>query len=225
MTTLPANLNTLLLADSGSELMYRLDAATGACSIAVDNPALKPNASIPITLGVNGVHFGPREDGYVYFTNSFQQPVFSRTRVDPATGSQTGPDEVVIESLTNVMGNPDDFTFDSTGAAVYIASEALDGLVKVDPSSGKTEVQVERKIVKSLVRPLVTLAERRRMLRRALYILPTTAGSLCRLRKELLVEVCMRWILRTYDPSIDLRARCVRIDNYSLLVGGPSMEH
>jgi hypothetical protein len=38
------------------------------------------------------------------------------------------------------MGNPDDFTFDSTGAAVYIASEALDGLVKVDPSSGKTEV-------------------------------------------------------------------------------------
>ena len=140
MTNLPANPGALFLADSGAGLIYSLDPVTGAYSVAVDDPALKPNASVPIVIGVNGIHFRPGVDDYVYFTNTFQRPMFSRIAVDPTTGVQTGPDEVVVESFADLKGVPDDFIIDNTGAVAYIADGALDGMLKVDLGSGETEV-------------------------------------------------------------------------------------
>lgn len=142
MTTLPASPRTLLMADSGAGLIYRLDTKTGAYSIVIDNPALKPNETAFLKLGVNGIHFRPGEDNYVYFTNSLMSPAFSRIPIDPLTGMQTGPDESIVESLTKSGGAPDDFTFDSTGKATYIADGALNGLLRVGLPSGETEVVV-----------------------------------------------------------------------------------
>jgi hypothetical protein len=95
-----------------------------------------------MNLGVNGIHYRPGEDGYVYFTNSFRPPVLSRIPINPTTGAQTGPEEVVVESVAEYIGGPDDFTFDSTDAAAYIADGVLDGLLKVDVDSGETEVLI-----------------------------------------------------------------------------------
>lgn len=142
MTPLSANPSTLLFADAGAGLIYRLDTMTGAYSIAIDDPALKPNTSFPVTLGVNGIHFRPGEDDYVYFTNTFMPPAFGRIPIDPMTGAQTGPVETIVESTTEFTGAPDDFTFDSTGKTAYIANGALSGLLKVSFPSGKTEVLV-----------------------------------------------------------------------------------
>ena len=49
---------------------------------------------------------------------------------------------MVVESVVALRGNPDDFCFDRTGEAAYIADGALDGLLKVDVDSGATEVVV-----------------------------------------------------------------------------------
>lgn len=142
MTALPGSPNLVLLADSGAGLIYRLDTVSGAYSVAIDDPALKPNTSVEILLGVNGIHTRPGDEDHVYFTNTFQTPAFSRIPIDPRTGAQRGPDEVVVESVATLVGNPDDFCFDKTGEVAYIADGALYGLLKVDVTSGVTEVVV-----------------------------------------------------------------------------------
>ena len=142
MTTLPGSPNMVLLADSAAGLIYRLDTVTGAYSVAIDDPALKPNTSAPVLLGVNGIHTRPGDDEFIYFTNTLMAPAFSRIPINPRTGAKKGPDEVVVESVAALGGGPDDFCFDRTGKAAYIADGALYGLLKVAVASGETEVVV-----------------------------------------------------------------------------------
>ena len=140
ITTLSTNSSTILLADAGAGSIYRHDTVTGAYSIAIDNPALKPNASFPVTLGVNGIHFRPDEPDYAYFTNTFMPPAFARVPIDPIDGSQSGPVEIIVDSVAEYMGAPDDFTFDLAGDTAYIANGAFSGLLKVSVPGGETEV-------------------------------------------------------------------------------------
>ena len=142
MTALSTSPDVVLLADSAAGLIYRLDTVSGAYSVAIDDPALKPNTSVPFLLGVNGIHTRPGDDGHIYFTNTFHRPVFSRIPIDPTNGAQTGPDQVIVESVAALNGDPDDFCFDQTGEVVYLADGALYGLLKVDLASGETEVVV-----------------------------------------------------------------------------------
>ena len=142
MTALPSSPNMVLLADSAAGLIYRLDTVNGAYSVAVDDPALKPNSSAPVLLGVNGIHIRPGDDAHIYFTNTLMAPAFSKIPIDPGTGAQRGPDEVVVESVAALGGGPDDFCFDTTGKAAYVADGALYGLLEVNVASGETEVVV-----------------------------------------------------------------------------------
>ena len=142
MAALPANPSTLLVVDAGAGTIYRLDTVTGAHSIAINNPYLKPNATFPVILGVNAVHFQPGINDYVYFTNTFKSPAFARIPIHPTDGTQIGPVEVVVDSVADLEGAPDDFTFNAGGNAAYIANGAFDGLLKVDVPSGTTEVVI-----------------------------------------------------------------------------------
>ena len=142
MTALPANPSTVLLGDTSAGLIYSLNTASGDYTVLIDDPALKPNQSAPVPIGVNGIHFAPGADDFVYFTNTLKRPMFSRIPVDPTTGTQTGSDEVVVESFAELGGGPDDFAISGDGKAAYIADGALNGLLKVDLSSGKEAVLV-----------------------------------------------------------------------------------
>ena len=137
-TTLPAVANTVLLADSGVGQVYRLNALMGDYSVAIDVPAMHPNASGPLPLGVNGIHFAPGEDDYLYFTNTFKRPNFSRVPVD-AQGSATGPSEPIIKSVAKFEGSADDFAIDTAGNA-WIADGAFNGLLKVDIADKSAEI-------------------------------------------------------------------------------------
>ena len=125
LATLPTNPSVLLVGDSGAGLVYSLDSTSGEYSVAIDDASLKPNASFPVTLGVNGIQFRPGQDDYVYFTNSFKAPAFGRMPIDPPGGAQLGESEVHIVSTGKYGGGRDDFTFDSVGESAYIANGAL----------------------------------------------------------------------------------------------------
>jgi sugar lactone lactonase YvrE len=139
LTSLPAHPTTLLLADSGTGKVYSLDTKTGEYGVAINVAAMSPNTSFPVVLGVNGVHFAPGEDDYLYFTNSFKTPHFLRVPVDLHDGSPVGAVEVIVDSVAEYNGAPDDFAIDDAGNA-WIANGAFNGLLKVDTLSGGTEV-------------------------------------------------------------------------------------
>ena len=142
MTTLPSCPDVLLIGDADVGVVHRVNALTGASSIAIDIPAFKPNASIPIPLGVNGIHVRPQEPDYLYFTNSFKQPIFSRVPIDPVTGTQTGPVEAIVQRApyaTNLGYAADDFTFDTAGHA-WIATDPSSSLVEVSIPDGEVEI-------------------------------------------------------------------------------------
>ena len=144
MTTLPSSPNIVLLANSATRLIYRLDTINGAYSVAVDDPTLKPNSSAPVLLGVNSIYIRPSDDAYIYFTNTLIVLAFSKIPINPGTGAQRGPDKVVVELVATLGSGPNDFCFDTIGKAAYITDGALYGLLEVNVASRETEVVVSR---------------------------------------------------------------------------------
>lgn len=139
MSSLPTNPSTLLVADSGLGVVWHVDAMTGSYEIGIDEPEMKPNTSVPLHLGVNGIRFAPDFDGYAYFTNTFKTPHFNRVPID-AEGKATGPVEVILDTVTP-GGVPDDFSIDHEGNA-YIADGAFNGLLKVAIAEMSTQIVV-----------------------------------------------------------------------------------
>lgn len=63
MTVLPTHPHIILVGDADRGVIYRVDIVSGAYSIAIDNPDLKPNATATRELGMNGIRY---HDGYVH---------------------------------------------------------------------------------------------------------------------------------------------------------------
>lgn len=126
----------LLVADSYLGLIYRVDVVEDTWSIFLDDPALKRNTSAAIQLGVNGVRLN---DGYLYFDNSGQAPMFARV---PVFGNITaaGSVQVIAAAATfpvnaNYYGY-DDFAFDQYGDA-WLATNPSRSIVKIDSEGGQ----------------------------------------------------------------------------------------
>lgn len=141
VSNLPNHLNTVLLADSAQGVIYALDTATGTSRTYLDNPAFKPNNSIPVKSGINGLHV---HDGFLYFTNTFATPALARIPIDKDSGEPTGPVEKIVDVPSwqvNIGDQSDDFTFDCDGN-VWIATDPSNSIVRVAIPDGKTMVEV-----------------------------------------------------------------------------------
>lgn len=121
MASLPNNPSQLLIVDCGAGTVFSLDTTTGQYSLAIsDVDALKPAPDPPVIIGINGIQFRHGEPGTLYWTNSFKDGHFGRIAIDPLTGQQAGPAEVLLDHKQS--GAQDDFTFDSDGNAWLVGS-------------------------------------------------------------------------------------------------------
>jgi hypothetical protein len=141
LCSLPGQPNTILLADSAQGVIYTLDTMTGASRTWLDDPAFKPNSSIPVKSGINGLHV---QGGYLYSTNTFSAPALARVPIDEVSGEAAGPVETIIGAPSwkvNIGDQADDFTFDGEGN-VWLATDPSNSIVKVEIPEGRATVKV-----------------------------------------------------------------------------------
>ncbi|KAG7004524.1 hypothetical protein G7Y79_00025g058100 [Physcia stellaris] len=116
---------TLLVADSGAGVVYRLNVRSGKASTVIDDPTMKP-LSPGIRLGVNGLKIRARN---LYFTNS-QQGLLARIPIQE-DGVAAGPAVV----LSRDVGGADDFVLDPRGDA-FVAENVHNRLAFLRPEGG-----------------------------------------------------------------------------------------
>lgn len=139
MSILPGKPSSVLLADSAQGLIHQLDTKSGARKVWLDDAALKPNASVPIKSGINGLK---AYNGHVYFTNTFSRPCIARLPINRA-GDHSGPVETIVGNPTfgvNIGDHADDIAHDSHGN-IWLATDPSNSIVKVSPG-GKASVEV-----------------------------------------------------------------------------------
>ena len=110
---------TVLIADSILGAVWKVNVATGAYSMAIQNSNFAPSASAPAghSLGINGLR---TVGNSLYFTNS-AQGIFGSIRIHP-DGSAAGAVEV-LATRAQPTQSYDDFDIDSAGTA-WIATHA-----------------------------------------------------------------------------------------------------
>jgi hypothetical protein len=141
LCNLPNAPHTVLLADSARGVIYALNTQTGTSRIYLEDPAFKPNTSIAVKSGINGLHV---RDGFLYFTNTFSIPALARIPIDKISGEPAGPVETIVSAPSwqvNIGDQADDFTFDR-GGNVWLATDPSNSIVKVGVPSGRTTVEV-----------------------------------------------------------------------------------
>lgn len=140
MASLPQSPSTLLLADSQTGVVYSLDTNTGDYTTASqDVEAFTPDPDAPIVIGVNGLQFKPDEPEMLYWTNSFRDGQLGRIAIDPLTGAQAGPAEILLRREQDSPS--DDFTFDARGDA-WLTGSPQDTVARVSSPGLKFEVVV-----------------------------------------------------------------------------------
>lgn len=104
---------TVLVADSILGAVWKVNVATGAYSMAIQNSNFAPSASEPVghSLGINGLRTVPNS---LYFTNS-AQGIFGSMRINP-DGSAAGEVEV-LATKAQPSDFYDDFDMDPAGNA------------------------------------------------------------------------------------------------------------
>ncbi|KAI1297471.1 hypothetical protein F5Y03DRAFT_279624 [Xylaria venustula] len=122
VAALPANPSVILITDSVTYAIWRVDTTTGAVDKAITDAALEAPANATFPLGANGLKI---HDGYAYFTNT-AAGIFGRVPIT-AAGDKAGDVEVIhtVPSGTNF----DDFNIDDAGVA-YLA-QSPGAVVKV----------------------------------------------------------------------------------------------
>ncbi|KAK4108946.1 NHL repeat-containing protein [Canariomyces notabilis] len=114
--------SSVLVADAGKGVVYKLDVNTGSYAVVLQDPTMQPWGGIP--FGIDGIKY---RDGVVWYTNIFRNS-FHKVAVDPVTAKATG----AVQTLwTNLMG--DDLCFGPNGK-IYVATNGRNSLVEVDPA-------------------------------------------------------------------------------------------
>ncbi|KAL1840008.1 hypothetical protein VTJ49DRAFT_925 [Mycothermus thermophilus] len=116
--------SSVLVADAGRGLVYKLDVHTGAHETVLQDPTMAPSGFVP--FGIDGIRY---KDGVVWYTNIFRNS-FHKIPVDPVTARATGP---VTTLWNNLMG--DDLCFGPNGK-IYVTTNGRNSLVEVDPAVG-----------------------------------------------------------------------------------------
>ena len=142
LTVLLDSSDLILVADSIAGVVYRFNWRTGEQSIAIDNPALKPNSSTPIKLGLNGIHVAPFDPNTLYATNSLKKPTFFRIPINPQDGSQVGAVKTIVDIPPFPLNDgaaADDFALQDDEFA-WITSDPSNTLYRASLSSGSVHV-------------------------------------------------------------------------------------
>jgi streptogramin lyase len=113
---------SVLVADAGAGLVFKLDVNTGAHSVVLQDPTMAPTG---IPFGIDGIKY---RDGVVWYTNIFRNS-FHSVAVDPVTAKATA---AVKTHWTNLMG--DDLCFGPNGK-IYVTTNGRNSLVEVDPAA------------------------------------------------------------------------------------------
>ncbi|RJE25748.1 hypothetical protein PHISCL_01936 [Aspergillus sclerotialis] len=111
MTTLNPDTGTVAIADSELGLVWNLDTNTGEYTVMLKDETMAANTDTGPLLGINGLQV---HNGYVYYVNTPKR-LFCRIPVDPMTGQQLGPREIISEDILC-----DDFAISVQGVA-YLA--------------------------------------------------------------------------------------------------------
>ncbi|KAF9891449.1 hypothetical protein FE257_003915 [Aspergillus nanangensis] len=138
VTSIPGVDNAVLVADSVGHIGY-LNITSGIFdATAFDYPALKPDDTASLPIGVNGIKI---HEGYLYFSN-FNFATLSRIAISttgyPCHGAST---ELVADLVKIGVAGVDDFAFDKIGN-IYATSNIDNKLVYVEVFSGKSTVVV-----------------------------------------------------------------------------------
>lgn len=128
VTTLGEN-GSILVADSGAGVVYRVDTKSGKYAIVLDDPTMKQAVNATLQIGINGLHI---RDKYLYYTSS-TQGIFARIPIHP-NGTAAGAAQIIAHN-----GLDDDFTFDRAGNA-YVATNSENTLQKITPAGNVTVV-------------------------------------------------------------------------------------
>lgn len=134
LTTLSDYPPTILVGDSSLGLIYILDMSTGEYSVFLEDATLKPPATAPPPLGVNGIRY---HAPYLYFTNSLQAPLLARVPIKKRKNRtfSPGPVEIIVESSpfpVNLGIQSDDFAISPDGKKAYIMGNPSNYVLEVD---------------------------------------------------------------------------------------------
>ncbi|KAK4958202.1 hypothetical protein LTR10_004628 [Elasticomyces elasticus] len=140
LTALDSESGTVLSADSFRGLVYAVNTNTGVYSIAIDEPAFKPNASSAITLGINGIHV---RNGVLYFSNSLRSPLLGKISLS-TNGSASSPVKIIASTpaypLDADLFQVDDFAIDAAGRNAWIVTNPSGVVVKISLATGQQKV-------------------------------------------------------------------------------------
>ncbi|KAK3632388.1 hypothetical protein LTR56_016402 [Elasticomyces elasticus] len=140
LTALDSEPGTVLSADSFRGLVYAVNTNTGVYSIAIDEPAFKPNASSAITLGINGIHV---RNGVLYFSNSLRSPLLGKISLS-TNGSASSPVKIIASTpaypLDADLFQIDDFAIDTAGRNAWIVTNPSGVVVKISLATGQQKV-------------------------------------------------------------------------------------
>jgi len=134
----------LIVADSASGLVWKVDVSKGEYEVFIDIPEMKIAVNTSLAVGINGLHL---RDSFLYFT-SMSQELFCRICIQSnKSGYQIGPTEILASGIVG-----DDFTLDQFGNG-WIAENPMDKLTLVI-GNGKKKGEVVT-IAGAIDKPLV----------------------------------------------------------------------
>ncbi|KAK3647902.1 hypothetical protein LTR56_007876 [Elasticomyces elasticus] len=140
LTALDSEPGTVLSADSFRGLVYAVKTHTGAYSIALDEPAFKPNSSSAIVLGINGIHL---RNSVLYFSNSLKSPLLGKIYLS-TNGSASSPVHIIANTpaypLDPDLFQVDDFAIDAAGRNAWIVTNPSGVVVKINLATGQQKV-------------------------------------------------------------------------------------
>ncbi|MCJ1464576.1 hypothetical protein MMC07_003189 [Pseudocyphellaria aurata] len=130
ITVLNKHKKWVLVSDSGTGVVYRLETKTAEIYKVLDDPLMKPggSASGNETNGINGIK---AKRGQLFFTNQHQN-ILARVPIDRHGGSYS--DANVVAHIDGV----DDFVFDQFVDVMAVQNGVVDSLVRVDGSATVT---------------------------------------------------------------------------------------
>ncbi|KAF7561653.1 hypothetical protein G7046_g2488 [Stylonectria norvegica] len=139
VTDVPGALGIVLIADSTLGLVGRLDVATGFFDAsAFSFQEMKPVSGATVAIGVNGIHV---RDDYLYFSNSYLVSIF-RVRISTIGRSVPNATPQLVANLSSIATFIDDFAFDPSGRAIYIATNLDNSVARFDIETARAKIVV-----------------------------------------------------------------------------------
>ena len=125
----------ILVADSISGTVTRVDVQTGNIAVVITDSRLGISNETNLAIGVNGIHtHGDR----LFFTN-LNQGIFGLVSISKATGEQTGS----VEVLASELFVADDFVLSDDAKKAWVTMNGAYNLIEVDVATRTSRVFID----------------------------------------------------------------------------------